>query len=101
MPSRVTYHHVNGAPTSRENARDYDRYRQPDKHFYSSTRWAKVRRIKLSEQPLCEECERQGRVTLARHVHHVQPRKDRPDLAYDLGNLESICIRCHNAKETR
>jgi 5-methylcytosine-specific restriction endonuclease McrA len=37
----------------------------------------------------------------ARHgleVDHLQPRDARPDLAHDLGNLQTLCGPCHAAK---
>lgn len=66
-----------------------------DNRFYASARWRKLRAYKLSLNPLCEKCQRAGRVTQALHVHHVEERKDRPDLAYELSNLESLCVPCH------
>lgn len=77
------------------------RARQQDKNFYSSVRWLKLRAAFVSENPLCAECKRKGRVTPARHVHHKQPRKAYPDLAYEWDNLESICLECHNALDER
>lgn len=32
----------------------------------------------------------------AAHVDHVIPLRLRPDLAFDLGNLRTVCARCHN-----
>ncbi|MEO1265108.1 MAG: HNH endonuclease signature motif containing protein [Pseudomonadota bacterium] len=33
-------------------------------------------------------------------VDHQLPVRDRPDLAFDLGNLQTLCSRCH-ARKTR
>jgi len=30
------------------------------------------------------------------HVDHIRPHDLRPDLAYDYGNLQVVCTRCHN-----
>ena len=101
MPGRIpTVRPAHAADMPRQS-RLYDKARQKDKNFYSSMRWRKLRSCKLSAYPLCETCKREGRVTLACHVHHVQPRKARPDLAHDPSNLQSICASCHNALDVR
>jgi 5-methylcytosine-specific restriction enzyme A len=87
------------APAPR--AYESQRSRQLDKNFYSTARWRRVRTAKLNASPLCVDCRAAGRATLADHVHHVKPRKARPDLAYDLANLEGLCQPCHNARPGR
>lgn len=69
-----------------------------DKNFYSSAAWLRVRREKLAINPLCEVCVKDGRYTAATDVHHVLERKDFPEHALDLDNLESLCKACHGAK---
>ncbi len=59
--------------------------------------WQKVRKHKLVRDPLCEECRRRGVITPAEEVHHVIPIREREDLRLSLGNLESLCRRCHEA----
>lgn len=81
-------------------AYESSRPRQADKNFYSSARWVKLRAAFLAEHPLCADCQRQGRLTPAVHVHHVKERKTYPDLALDWDNLESACVPCHNAKRS-
>lgn len=72
--------------------------RRMDNRFYASSAWRRLRAAFLVEHPLCQDCERQGRTTAAVHVHHVRPRKDRPELALVWGNLQALCQPCHNAK---
>ena len=76
----------------------YDRTRRnrASKDFYNSTPWKRVRSLKLSRDPLCEPCKREGRTMAATTVHHKLPLTERPDLALDLENLESICASCHS-----
>jgi len=65
--------------------------------FYGRTAWARCRALKLRRNPLCERCLREeGKTVEARHVHHIQDLAERPDLAYDLDNLESLCHPCHS-----
>lgn len=97
MPRRIPYYRPAGPVTS---ARSYETApdRMEAKRFYAGARWLALRDSKLAADPLCECCRRKGFLTPARHVHHKVPRKERPDLAYDWLNLESLCIPCHNAQ---
>lgn len=64
-------------------------------------KWLQLRRRKLTEQPLCERCQREGRLAAATEVHHVRPVEDglgdkaQELLMYDYHNLEALCHRCH------
>jgi 5-methylcytosine-specific restriction protein A len=72
------------------------RNRQDEKRGTATERgytwnWHKVRNMKLSENPLCERCEKNGKITIAVLVHHRDrnPRNNLED------NLESLCGMCH------
>lgn len=67
--------------------------------FYHSTQWTKTRKAKLMEQPLCEVCLAQGRMTKADMVHHHKYELREPggwEHRLSLDNLQSICYACHN-----
>ena len=60
--------------------------------------WKRARDCKLRANPLCEPCERRGRVVAANQVHHVRGFRGVNDpLRLDTRNLESICEECHKA----
>ena len=62
-------------------------------------RWQRLRAHKLRANPVCEECERQGRVTPAREVDHIEPFTSRQDpRRLDWDNLQSLCNPCHQRK---
>jgi|WetSurMetagenome_2_1015567.scaffolds.fasta_scaffold323350_3 5-methylcytosine-specific restriction endonuclease McrA len=69
----------------------------------NTSKWRKLRLVKLHEQPLCERCEELGKVTPATEVHHVIPvetahnDKEMEGLAYNINNLMSVCHSCHKA----
>ena len=42
----------------------------------------------------CVECGSHIRL----EIDHVEPVRDRPELAYSLGNLQALCGRCHSRK---
>jgi 5-methylcytosine-specific restriction protein A len=96
MPSRVpTY---NPHPSTRpESRRRYDRTQRDRmaKAFYHTSRWLRIRRLKLAMVPYCEECMQDDRLTPATVVHHIHELTDHPELAVDLDNLQSLCASCH------
>ena len=70
----------------------------------SHSRWRELRSRYLASHPLCEECERAGKTTIATCVHHIRPVEAQatPALmmqaAYDWHNLEALCEACHEAR---
>lgn len=76
---------------------------------YRTSRWRRLRELKLTNDPLCELCLEEGRTTPAEDVHHktsfmsVTDPVQRNFLAYDYDNLQSLCKVCHqkihNAKD--
>jgi 5-methylcytosine-specific restriction protein A len=71
-----------------------DKYEQA---IYKSARWKKIREIRLQINPLCQECEKQGMIAIARLVDHINPIKHGGE-PYDLDNTQSLCYSCHNRK---
>ena len=71
------------------------------KRLINSYRWQLLRRKQIIKQPLCEDCLKKGRVTVAEEVHHAIPVESGKDfaemqrLAYDFSNLVSLCRECH------
>lgn len=83
-----------------------DKHRKDDRKKYDDRRlsfrqrgytsdWDKVRLIKLGHNPLCEQCEKDGRLTPATLVHHIKSLRDNGSLL-DMDNLMSLCIKCHD-----
>lgn len=64
-------------------------------------RWKRLRRIKLSENALCELCLMDGRTTEAVEVDHIVPRLLRRDLTFVMSNLQSVCRPCHVVKTAK
>ena len=64
-------------------------------------KWLRLRKEKLTAQPLCERCQQHGIVTPATEVHHVTPVEDgltyaaKVRLMYDPHNLRALCHACH------
>ncbi len=70
------------------------------KHLYDSARWKRRREKQLKKQPLCEECLKQGIITIAAIADHIEDHKG--DLAkFFQGKLQSLCPSCHSKKTNR
>ena len=61
-----------------------------------------MRAAYLSAHPVCEDCEEQGRTTIAKEVHHIRPVEsaagrpvDMHELAFNPCNLRALCRPCH------
>jgi len=65
--------------------------------FYLSVQWRRFRDWYLGKHPLCEQCEREGRLTPAQMVDHVIEIKDGGALT-DESNAMSLCWKCHALK---
>lgn len=64
---------------------------------YTSADWAATRERALRrDRYQCQLCRRYGRIREAQEVHHIKPVEIRPDLAFSLDNLVSLCHACHN-----
>lgn len=71
------------------------------KRMIHTVEWLRLRKAKLSANPLCERCKAEGRITPATEVHHVVPvedglsANDKRRLMFDYHNLRSLCHACH------
>jgi 5-methylcytosine-specific restriction protein A len=81
MPSRMK-------PRQRKSARERG----------YSTQWDAFARRWLAVHPLCAECQRQGRLTPAGCVDHIQPHRGDMEVFWRPGNHQSLCTACHTAK---
>ena len=79
--------------------KQYDQYvrSRPAAAFYHSHEWKKKRANFLIEHPFCIECWKQGRLTKAQIVDHIQPISMGGALLDD-ENLQSLCPSCHTRK---
>jgi len=65
--------------------------------FYHTKDWEIARLITLKRQHyLCQDCLREGKITVAKTVHHIIPLRDDWSKRLDQDNLEVICMEHHN-----
>lgn len=90
--------------------------REQKRKFYDSPAWKQKRKqIKQRDNYECQECKRQGRVSIDTNeysesakrkkiqllVDHIKELEHYPELALDDENLETLCVHCHNIKHGR
>ena len=71
---------------------------QPTKwdKWYSTARWARIRKHQLLEYPLCKYCLERAIVTPATICDHVEPHHGDVNKFW-LGPFQSLCKRCHDS----
>jgi 5-methylcytosine-specific restriction protein A len=66
-----------------------------DSKFYNSPTWRKLRKMFITQYPVCAVCG-----TPASVVDHITPIKHGGD-RYSFSNMQAMCAKCHNAKRGR
>ena len=70
---------------------------KPFHHLYSNTRWQKARARFLRHYPLCVMCQKEGRITPATVVDHIEPHKGDEEKFWDESNWQPLCAIHHNS----
>jgi 5-methylcytosine-specific restriction protein A len=68
--------------------------------LYQSRRWRQFRLRYLKNNPLCVECEKEGRVVRANVLDHIKQVIKGGEF-YDVNNVQGLCTTCHNKKSGR
>jgi len=94
-----------GYCTEHQHLRDRDkaRKRSQDWHWmYGTNLWThRLRPDQLLAEPFCRDCARRSLRTVATVVDHIIPHKGNWRMFSDPRNLQSLCVKCHNAKTMR
>jgi 5-methylcytosine-specific restriction protein A len=68
----------------------------------NSQRWIELRKRKITECPICEECKKKGIYMPTEEIHHIKPvedarsEEDMERRMYDYFNLKALCRECHH-----
>jgi 5-methylcytosine-specific restriction endonuclease McrA len=73
-------------------AYDAKRANNPHRKLYQTKQWKKLRKLKLSINPVCEVC----RQAPADTVHHKERASNNMDRFFTIASLQSACKRCHD-----
>lgn len=77
-----------------EMDKQYNKYqRDPMSNKRYGRAWKRIRDRYVKAHPLCEECEKQGRLTPVEEVHHIKPLSKGG--GNEASNLMSLCGGCH------
>jgi len=78
----------------------YNRYRGSANERGYDAEWRKVREGYLKQHPLCERCEKNGKVVPATLVHHKKALSEGGD-RLNADNFMSLCNACHEEIESK
>ena len=84
-------------PKAYQPVKKYRQHAESNKKFYNSKDWKALRALKISNNPMCEECEKYDVVRAANYVDHIIPINDGGGLL-DYSNLQSLCVY-HDSKK--
>ena len=70
-------------------------YKRHSRRVTRTQRWKALRMQALDrDEWQCVQCGERRRL----EVDHIEPVRTRPDLAFTLSNLQTLCGRCHSRK---
>lgn len=99
MPVRPPTHKLTQAATKRHEAPEQQRGTSASRGY--GYKWQQARAGYLALHPLCAECERNGRIDIARELDHIVPHKGDMALFWKRSNWQGLCKPCHSAKTAR
>lgn len=72
-----------------------------NKYVYNTGFWRKLRITYLAQHPLCENCQKNNKTTLATTVHHKYEisngvtKQQKQNIGFNYNNLMAVCEDCH------
>ena len=79
---------------ARVEAKRYEQYdRDPETRRRYGRVWKRIRDAYVQQHPVCELCQRDGRLVATEEVHHKVPLAEGG--THDRNNLISLCKACH------
>jgi 5-methylcytosine-specific restriction protein A len=101
MPLRPPLHRGAGFKRAADRRRELDRRRGSSRQRGYTTAWQDARAAYLAEHPLCVFCEREGFLTPATVVDHVEAHHGDHEKFWDTANWQSLCKRHHDSEKQR
>lgn len=79
----------------KQEAQRYEKYqRDPATKKRYGHAWKRIRDRYIAAHPLCERCQKAGKLTPAEEVHHIVPLA--AGGTHDERNLMALCTSCHS-----
>ena len=66
-----------------------------------NAKWRNARIAYLQQNPLCVDCQAEGRIVSARVIDHIIPHKGNDELFWDRNNWQPLCQSHHSRKTAR
>ncbi|MBO8169975.1 MAG: HNH endonuclease [Thermoanaerobacteraceae bacterium] len=85
----------------KQEQKRYDQERGTAAQRGYNSRWRKARKMFLKKNPLCAECQKNGRITPATVVDHIRPHRGNPELFWDESNWQPLCKYHHDVKTAK
>lgn len=85
----------------KQDARRYDRARGTATQRGYGSRWQRYRLVFLRQHPLCVECLKAERLTVATEVDHIIPHKGNYGLFWSPDNHQALCKHHHSKKTAK
>ena len=101
MPFRPPLHRGAGCKCAADRRRELDRRRGSSRQRGYTTAWQKARATYLAQHPLCVFCEREGLVTAAAVVDHIEAHQGDNERFWNPDNWQSLCKRHHDSAKQR
>lgn len=80
---------------AKQEARRYEKFdRDPTTRKRYGRNWKRIRDSYIHEHPLCERCEKDGKLVVANEVHHIKPLSCGG--TNEPSNLMALCTSCHS-----
>jgi 5-methylcytosine-specific restriction protein A len=96
MPVRPETHKPSRSITPKHVSASQVRLKTAERGY--GGRWQRTRAGYLRRHPLCVECEKAGRVTVATDLDHIIPHKGDMVAFWDSSNWQGLCKPCHSRK---
>ena len=87
-------------PRNIKKTKPFTGFNQDNYKLYTSMQWRKTSHAYRAQHPICELCEKEGRITAAVMVDHIIPIRDGGKV-WDFSNLQALCKRCNAQKTTK
>lgn len=76
----------------------YDKNRPNSYQRGYDSSWKVVRKYHLENNPLCNDCLKEGRYVGGNEIHHIKKLAEFPHLRDDPNNLMTLCKSCHSKR---
>jgi 5-methylcytosine-specific restriction enzyme A len=101
VPVRPPLHRAPTWLDPAERRKEFDRRRGSSHRRGYTEAWRKARAVYLGAHPLCVFCERDGLLTVATVVDHIEPHDGDYEKFWSQDNWQALCSQHHNSAKQR